>query len=638
MSANKWPQEVLRWNAGAQQRDHDYPLYLLAVLYSALGLFVAKHLLHLLSRRLDPRSGYQLSSTRSQAVKLLDGLRDVCHKYLELSLFELRNVFAIPVLQALLIACMAATSFAVTFVNAPDSPASSPIKVIGFSNRAAICAVSLLPFVTALAGRNNIVSALTGVPYERLQTLHRWSARLLLVLILIHAGAKMGSMGSAHEIFSRAQFRYGFAAFLLGTLILVCSHRLAMRIAYDLFAFSHTVLVLVFMIMGALHSVEHRAYFYVTFGLWAWDRIARLLKTGRLRLAQRHHHQHTNLMPADMTVIDAETLRVDISLPTTFPAWAAGSHAFLWTPSLRSAGFPYASHPFSIASPSAPVPTADIPIQSNDRPRRPCLTVMPNPATVLQHTYSQSSIASSMKIFPSQAIIESTLPLPSHTSTKQSEPTTPEDHSRRQRRMMTFLIAKRQGWTKAIYEAVAARGGRTRDITVLVQGPYSSAHDLCTGYDSVLLVAGGKGITWALSVLLELLRRRVESAAAIQVRALRLVWIIRHPSQLPFLTSLLQTYLPAQHHPQLRGLLEVHIYITSQSPTTAVISDAEKACSTSLDEVRRSLPLPADILHLWPGRPNVGRMLNEAVIIDNRSARVFVGGKFEFLPPRFDET
>lgn len=46
--------------------------------------------------------------------------------------------------------------------------------------------LACMPFVFATAGKSNLISALTGVSYEKLQVFHRWISYAFFVLALVH--------------------------------------------------------------------------------------------------------------------------------------------------------------------------------------------------------------------------------------------------------------------------------------------------------------------------------------------------------------------------------------------------------------------------------------------------------------------
>lgn len=48
-----------------------------------------------------------------------------------------------------------------------------------------------MPLVIGLAGKNNVLSKLTGFAYESLNVLHRWSARFVIISSAIHIGGRI---------------------------------------------------------------------------------------------------------------------------------------------------------------------------------------------------------------------------------------------------------------------------------------------------------------------------------------------------------------------------------------------------------------------------------------------------------------
>lgn len=54
-------------------------------------------------------------------------------------------------------------------------------------NRTAYLAISQLPIVVALATKNNIIGSLVGQGYQRLNFIHRYFGRVLIILVNIHA-------------------------------------------------------------------------------------------------------------------------------------------------------------------------------------------------------------------------------------------------------------------------------------------------------------------------------------------------------------------------------------------------------------------------------------------------------------------
>lgn len=54
--------------------------------------------------------------------------------------------------------------------------------------RATWLSMAQMPLLILLAGKNNLIGYMTGLSYERLNVLHRWVARCLLLTATLHFG------------------------------------------------------------------------------------------------------------------------------------------------------------------------------------------------------------------------------------------------------------------------------------------------------------------------------------------------------------------------------------------------------------------------------------------------------------------
>ena len=95
-------------------------------------------------------------------------------------------------------------------------------------------------------------------------------------------------------------------------------------------------------------------------------------------------------------------------------------------------------------------------------------------------------------------------------------------HTGRSDYELRFLIRPYKGLTASLRDAIRQEPTRTREMMVLVEGPYGDTAPV-TDYDSVLLIAGGSGI----SAVLSYLRGCVASSARHRPRYVRLVWTVR---------------------------------------------------------------------------------------------------------------
>ncbi|WWC93364.1 hypothetical protein V866_000198 [Kwoniella sp. B9012] len=96
------------------------------------------------------------------------------------------------------------------------------------------------------------------------------------------------------------------------------------------------------------------------------------------------------------------------------------------------------------------------------------------------------------------------------------------------------LMCKRAGdWTNSLYELAQrssdledrAEGGRN-NATIIVEGPYGGlGNTLAPSFSSVVLVAGGSGITQSLSLAQDLVRRA--PTGVVRARTIDLIWMVR---------------------------------------------------------------------------------------------------------------
>ncbi|EJD01186.1 uncharacterized protein FOMMEDRAFT_90010 [Fomitiporia mediterranea MF3/22] len=214
-----------------------------------------------------------------------------------------------------------------------------------FEDRAAHLASCQVPLIVGLAGKNNIISFLTGVSHERLNVLHRASARACLVLLWIHALIR-GVPGLPEKFdLSNGWMRWGvtgLAAFSLATILSIRPIRTRF---FEFFLVSHIILIFIFILGGLFHagSKEFGYYFWPAFLVWGFDRFLRLSRViwnNRVwsRTSSEEHHASIDLLASDTVRL---TLRRKMH-------WVAGQHAYVLLPTVSN--LPTEAHPFTIAS------------------------------------------------------------------------------------------------------------------------------------------------------------------------------------------------------------------------------------------------------------------------------------------------
>ena len=84
-----------------------------------------------------------------------------------------------------------------------------------------------------------------------------------------------------------------------------------------------------------------------------------------------------------------------------------------------------------------------------------------------------------------------------------------------------LLLKRRSGFTKSLAQLMSPA---SRPVHLLIEGPYGHGHTL-RGFDAVLLVSGGSGISAAIAHLAELCRQALVGKCT--VRTVVLLWSFR---------------------------------------------------------------------------------------------------------------
>ncbi|BGP33382.1 ferric-chelate reductase Frp1 [Rhodotorula toruloides] len=153
---------------------------------------------------------------------------------------------------------------------------------------------------------------------------------------------------------------------------------------------------------------------------------------------------------------------------------------------------------------------------------------------------------------------------------------------------------------------------------IFLEGPYG--HDLLLHhYESALLITGRTGVTFALSCLLDLVRRarnrRLGSIKPLVTSRLTFVWSIRNSSDVDCIAQELREAI----HYAPPGFLDVQVYITSAGRRLEVVDTTLSSSSGSSVSMLKRVPTSAS-LH---------SVEKEVVHISNHST--------ETLIPRYDQ-
>ncbi|KAI0371024.1 hypothetical protein BV20DRAFT_1112735 [Pilatotrama ljubarskyi] len=131
--------------------------------------------------------------------------------------------------------------FTWTFIDTTSSSGSA-LDPTYWSGRAGAMAASQLPLITALGTKSNLLSYITGISYDKLNSIHRMVARVVFILLWVHAGAKVVTLPP--EAYQTTYIRLGLTAVIAYTVLMVVAHRSIRARLYELFFFTHFSMVL----------------------------------------------------------------------------------------------------------------------------------------------------------------------------------------------------------------------------------------------------------------------------------------------------------------------------------------------------------------------------------------------------------
>lgn len=227
--------------------------------------------------------------------------------------------------------------------------------------RAAWVSVTQVPFVYLLAMKSSIIGFLSGSSHERLNWLHRWVSRTLLITVTIHGGhfftewVISGSIGNesfvAFELNMMPMVKYGMGAWFILLWTFLSSLTPIRRLSYEIFVLQHLAAAAVFLWLLWVHVPA-----YATYNIWfaiaaiSLDKIFLFCWSSWGNVHIRLTKETTEVKPklighhAELRALDDETSEVivkDVSFK-----WIPGQHIYLRLPTVG----PIESHPFTIAN------------------------------------------------------------------------------------------------------------------------------------------------------------------------------------------------------------------------------------------------------------------------------------------------
>lgn len=225
---------------------------------------------------------------------------------------------------------------------------------VGF--RCGVVTIAQIPLIFMLAGKNNIIGFLTGISYERLNWIHRWCARCMLLTATLHMGYFLSAWAPydfiGYQLKNNKIVWKGLAAWCTLVWIVFSSMTPIRGWCYELFVIQHLVSFALFLGFVYIHTpIEMNAYVWIPVALFFFDRVLRALRVIYANASVFHPSQKSQghmdgifACKAEFTPLPHNTTRIVIRNPPI--SWTPGQHVFLSCHSI----VPLQSHPFTVAS------------------------------------------------------------------------------------------------------------------------------------------------------------------------------------------------------------------------------------------------------------------------------------------------
>jgi predicted ferric reductase len=240
------------------------------------------------------------------------------------------------------------------FVGFPNTQDRTQLENIGY--RTGFISIAQIPLLFLLAGKNNIIGFLTGLSYERLNWLHRWAARCLLLTTTIHFGYWLqdwwpyGNFVST-KIRTDPLTTRGVIAWAFLLWMVISSVAPIRRMNYEFFVIQHLISFAVFIGFVYIHTpAEVHIYIWIPVGLFFFDRIVRAAYILYTNISLFHPKQRRDgsmklwACKAEFAPLPHNTTRITLLNPPM--TWQPGQHVFVSCHSV----VPLQSHPFTISS------------------------------------------------------------------------------------------------------------------------------------------------------------------------------------------------------------------------------------------------------------------------------------------------
>lgn len=405
-----------------------------------------------------------------------------------------------------------------------------------------LAVVNMMPLVI-LAGRNNPLISLLKISFDNYNLFHRWIGRIVIFESLVHVSAwaanycAQHSFGAIFSSFTGNTFLISGLVGMLAMIAIVFQSLSAVRHAFYE-TFLHLHILLAALIFGGVYihlDVENLPalpYIQMVVMSWIIERVIRMIRILYLNIGYRRRETTKVIIEA----LPGEACRVTFQLPRhTFIR--PGSHVYAYLPTFSW----HMNHPFSVAWTN----------RESEPPTGPPEPEWESKDNEVSSLLNKETMTNALAEVPLSAGLNSPNYLERQSTylsllTKRARPPT----------SLSLICAARTGMTRNIYDAAISAPNNTLFTNGFIEGPYAG-HDNLHSYGTVVLFAGGAGITHHLVQIRHLLAGAHSRTVA--TRKIVLAWSVRDLEALSWVAPWMDEILKM---PGRREMLEMNLFVT----------------------------------------------------------------------------
>lgn len=423
-----------------------------------------------------------------------------------------------------------------------------------------LAALNLIPTVL-FALRNNPLLWITGVSYDCFNLLHRWCARIMVLEAVLHTLAwainvhrASGPGQIALSLSTSKSFAWGMEATVIFSAILLVAPAPLRHSFYEVFLNAHRLMVL-FAIVGVyVHldaaNLPQVPYVQLCFALWGAELFWRIARICYLNVSRKR-----GITKVRVEALPGEACRVTFELRRPWK-YTPGCHVHAYLPTLAL----WSSHPFSIAWAERRTSAPELEMNEMEMEKIPAH----NPSQILGISHRRPSLAPRMSSyggvrenFPAAQVTEiPTSKGPNTCIPREANVTT-----------ISLIMRRRKGMTDKLYEKAMAMPNKTFTTWGAIEGPYGG-YETFASYGTVILFAGGVGITHCVGYVHHLLTQYAQGTCATQ--KILLVWSVPNTESLEWVRQWMDQILRMEHR---RDVLRIQLYVTKPRHRGEVVSN-----------------------------------------------------------------